>query len=313
VNLVWLGPPGIHDCPTPESLRAAVEADVGRPVFADPPGPVSLRVAVSAASPSGWRATLHLEGADGQRWGERTLEAQGPSCAELREPLELAMALMVDPDLLTPPAPDAPPSGGPPPPPVVPRLVIENPKPAMKEPEPPRPTRYSLDLGALASTTMLPGLALGAEIGAEVTPPWFVPIRVRLAAFPHREQAVHSSAAVSFSTGYAGLAVCPELDRGRFHVIGVCVGGDVGLLRAQGRGTRPERTVTRLTADGVGAVRAAFVVRSPWLVRATASLLPSLGPDRFLVEAENGSEELVFQRSPLAWALGLAIGWEVER
>src|SRR5690349_15954551 len=46
VAFSWEGPPGIHDCMTPEALRAAVEADVGKGRFHDPPTDVTLRARI---------------------------------------------------------------------------------------------------------------------------------------------------------------------------------------------------------------------------------------------------------------------------
>jgi hypothetical protein len=169
-----------------------------------------------------------------------------------------------------------------------------------------------MDLGGVVSTAVLPGLAFGAELGAEVSWAGLPPVRLRVAAFPHREKAVGGDARLTFATGYAGLAVCPEIDRGRWHVLGVCLGADAGVLHARGEGTRPERTTSRVTYSGLGALRAALRVSGPWFVRGAAALQPPFSSDRYVVAGPGGSKELVFERSPLPWVIGLAAGLEVE-
>lgn len=315
VALAWEGPSGIHDCTTPEAVQSAVEADVGHPVFRGAPAEVTLRVRVEPTLPSGFHAVLRLEDGAGRTWGQRELRTDAKTCAALTEPLVLAVTLMVDASLLAPPpaASDAapePPSSRPEAPP---RLEIRNPTPAPEPAEPPEPWTSSFDAQFLASAGLLPGLAFGGEVGAEAIPPGWPALRARAALFPGRERSVEPEGVVRFRVGYAGLAVCPELSRGARHAVGLCLGGDVGFAHARSDGLSAATETTRVFLQGALTLRAAIVVSKPWFLRATASLLPPARTDRFVVEQADGTDELVFQRAPAAFILGIGGGVDLGR
>jgi hypothetical protein len=311
VALSWEGPSGIHDCMTPEALRAAVEADVGQRLFQEPPADVTLRVRVERTT-GGFRAVLLIEGADGRTWGKRELSVDGASCEPLSDPLTLAATLLVDKDMLVPP-PKEEPKPEPPPPSEPPRLVILNP------PQPPAgagtPWTFGADAALVTGTGLLPAFAFGGELGVETTPPGWPALRLRGAAFEPREAAIDDSggASIRFSLAYAGLSVCPELMTGRRVSASACVGADVGALRAESRGVEQARKTTRFVAQGLFGGRVTLRVSAPWFLRLSAALLPPLSTDEYVVQRPDGTTELVFQRSPFSWAVGLGGGVEFGR
>lgn len=311
VAFSWEGPSGIHDCMTPEALRAAVEADVGQGRFHDPPTDVTLRVRVER-TPSGFRAALVIEGADGRTWGKRELSVDGPSCEPLSEPLTLAATLLVDKDMLEPP-PKEEPKPEPPPPSEPPRLVIVNP------PAPPgsapTPWMFGADAALVGGTGFLPGFGLGGELGVEATPPGWPAFRLRGAAFVPHDEAVDGSpgASIRFSLAYAGLSLCPELITDRRVSASLCAGADIGAMRAESRGVEHARKTTRFVGQAVLGGRVTVRLSSPWFLRLNAALLPPLSTDEYVVQRPDGSEQLVFQRSPFSWAIGIGAGVEFGR
>jgi len=288
-----------------------VEADVGKGLFHDSPTDVTLRVRVER-TPSGFRAVLVIEGADGRTWGKRELSVDGPSCEPLSEPLTLAATLLVDKDMLEPP-PKEDPKPEPLPPPEPPRLVIVNP------PQPAAaagvPWIFGADAAFVTGTGLLPSFALGGELGVEAAPPGGPAFRLRGAAFVPREADIDGSpgASIRFSLVYAGLSVCPELVSARRVSAGLCAGADIGSMRAESRGVEHARRTTRFVAQGVLGGRMTLRISAPWFLRLSIALLPPLSPDEYVVQRPDGSSELVFQRSPFSWAVGLGGGVEFGR
>jgi hypothetical protein len=310
--LSWEGPSGVHDCITPEALRVAVEADVGKGLFRDPPADVALRVRVER-TPGGFRAALFIEGADGRTWGKRELSVEGPSCAPLGAPMTLAATLLVDKDMLEPP-PKEEPKPEPPPPPEPPRLEIVNP-PQTPDSSRKVPWIFGADVAFLTGMGLLPAWPLGGELGVEAAPPGWPAFRLRGAAFLPREETIDGSAGASirFSLAYAGLSVCPELVTTPRVSASVCVGADVSTLRAESRGVQRARKTTRSVGQAALGGRLGIRLSGPWFLRLSATFLPPLSPDDYVVQRPDGSDVLVFQRSPFSWAVGLGGGVEFGR
>lgn len=103
-------PPSGAECPERGQLVDAIAARLGYDPFRGE-APRRLEIAIEAQA-DGYRARIDLKDAQGTELGRRELEPL-PRCADLLEPLALAIALALDPLQLGPPAPirpDPPPS-----------------------------------------------------------------------------------------------------------------------------------------------------------------------------------------------------------
>jgi hypothetical protein len=101
--------------------------------------------------------------------------------------------------------------------------------------------------------------------------------------------------------------------RGNRVAVDVCVGADVASLAAESRGVREPRKTRRVAGQASFGVRASWTIKGPWFVRFGGFLLPPLSRNDYFVRRPDGSEELVFQRSPFSWVVGLSGGLEFGR
>jgi hypothetical protein len=92
-------------------------------------------------------------------------------------------------------------------------------------------------------------------------------------------------------------------------VLGVCLGADVGVLRARSKGLLESRQTNRLVLQTDLALRGALELGADWLATGTLALLVPLGPETFRYERPDGETENVFQMAPLALAAGVGIGY----
>lgn len=191
-SLSWVRLDGAEACPTAIALAQAVEAQLGRPVFA-PTGDADLAVEGHVArTAAGWRATFRLTDTAGADLGTRTLDSADPSCDPIAQAAAIAVASMIDPWLEPPPAPE------PPAPMPAPRWTV----------------------GAAASLTaglgLTPGVGVGGRAAARVTGPVTVEVGGELVPY-----APLTDGFLTRATG--GALVCP-----RAGGIEACVGADVG-------------------------------------------------------------------------------------
>jgi hypothetical protein len=148
-DLSWVRSQGAESCPGPAALRENVSGRLGR----DPFGPSAAITIEALVSRDGdeWSAVIHARSQRGELLGTRELESEAPSCESLGEAAALAIALMIDPEA----AQRVARSGEKPVPPA---------RPLLPAPEPPS----WLDGRALAAVGLLPGLALGGVLSADV-------------------------------------------------------------------------------------------------------------------------------------------------
>jgi hypothetical protein len=183
-RLVYSRAPGAESCPDEAMLRRSVAARVGY----DPFFPWAKRTVVAnlARRSRDFVAIVSLVDEQGVAHGDRELRTSG-DCAELLDAMALAIAIAIDPEILTRPAPSSPladgsePSGvahgvvGEPvaPPAAVTPSVFVSPArpdvPTSSQPPPAtRPANFEATLGALVSSGSAPDLAAGLSAGAQV-------------------------------------------------------------------------------------------------------------------------------------------------
>ena len=185
-RLVYSRAPGAESCADEATLRRSVAARVGY----DPFFPWAKRTIVTnlARRSRDFVATVSLVDEHGVAHGGRELRTSG-DCAELLDATALAIAIAIDPEILTHPAPPSPLAGGsgpggvapsaasepvaPPPPAAVTPPVFASPALAdvpisLRASPAARPADFEVTLGAVASNGSVPDLAVGLSAGAQV-------------------------------------------------------------------------------------------------------------------------------------------------
>jgi hypothetical protein len=165
-RLVYSRSTDAESCPEETALRHAVAAQIGYdPFFAWATRTV---VATLSRREGAFVASVDLVDEHGIAHGARELRSTG-KCDELLDAVALTIAIAIDPQSLSHPAPAPPP----PPPPVPPPPDPPSPAPFAQETRPPpAPTKGSTaaeaSLGAVASTGVAPGPAVGLSLGADL-------------------------------------------------------------------------------------------------------------------------------------------------
>lgn len=237
-TLGWVRLDGAESCEGTQELAQHVERLLGRTVFVAPASAeLAVEGRVSRTPEGGFAAVISVASATGASLGTRAL---GPekTCAALTEAVELAVALMIDPDAKLdgtrgPSPPDPPPE-----PKVVEKKVFvpvyvpkaDKPRPA------PLPWRGELHADFALGFGWMPGISPGAAVGAGLEPPYFVPLESELTFFaPHTEE-IDGSAAVRFWALSGAGFLCPLDFRADLGGLRACAGLEGGLLAASGEG-----------------------------------------------------------------------------
>lgn len=164
VSFTYAVPAGLERCPDEVWIRHAVAARLGfDPFSAD--ADLRIDVAVTRAE-KGLAAEIQVFDREGKRVGRRAFTSAAGDCPELASAVELAMALVVDPQYLTRPSPAPAPEPAPEPKPEPPPapVVPPTPPPAAASALP----EFHLHAGGFGSVGVSPQVAPGAVLGARV-------------------------------------------------------------------------------------------------------------------------------------------------
>jgi hypothetical protein len=295
VALEWFGPGREELCLGGDRLAEHVESYLGRPAFSLAPADVTLLVRVERRD-WGWRALLQLrESGTGAVLGERELVSDAALCSGLDEPLELAVALMVDdePSSETPSAESAAPAT----PESTPRAAI----PAQRRRSAANAWSVSLEGALLGELGALPGELPGAELGVLVSPVQWLSLRVYAAGFLPRSQ-YRGSAGAEFSLVYGGLALCPTWLLDGTWAASACAGANLGALRADGSSFEEGRVKTSRFVAGSLSVRASAKLGSGVTLLGQLSAFAPYRPERFVYELDGQRRELFQMASAFAVA-----------
>jgi hypothetical protein len=299
--------PGAEGCLDAPTLAKAVEARLGRSVFADASPELRVTVTLERLPDRVFRAQLLLEDAKGQALGRRELVSAEPSCGALDASLALVVALLVDAPPTPPSAPptDAsapPPPPSPPPPPPTPIRIPPAPPP------PDEPWRFGAALSGTLSLGWLPSLAPGASLALSAEPPRLPELLAFAQLFAPRRTESAGGGGVEVSLMRLGLAVCPSIYRGTRLRVAACVGQTVGRARAMAFGFDENRQ----TADLSYAVEAGGLLQmslvGPLVFRAFSGLEVPLTRNVYV----SGPERTVlFRSSPVAARGEMGLGVEL--
>lgn len=300
VRLTWVRAAGADRCPSP----ASVERDVARRLGREPWARDAARsIEVVASRPERrWLASIFVRDRDGALLGTRDLAADGDDCVALAASVALAVALAIDPDAVEPPpapAPVAP--SAPPPPRAAPRARRVRP-PAPRRPTATRARGGGVALRAVAGAGLLPGIAPGVALGAEVLSVGDFRVTTGFVLFP---EARTGDGAFGFGLAAGSLSACAATSRRARAALVGCAGALVGAmhgvvydLRPVGAGDRPWVALqagARVEARVAGALYAEL----------GADLVVPLLRHRYGVV---GRPEVAFQQRPVGGAGHLGVG-----
>lgn len=232
-SLGWTRLEGAEGCIGAGDLARAVEALLGKRAFVSAAeSELSIEGRVAPRAEGGFRASLEVADRDGQSLGRRDLDTSADDCRALDEPLRLAIALMVDPEgalgAPSPPPPEPPPPASPP------LESAPQPSPISTPPPAPTPWRGDLALGATFGFGLLPSVAPGLVLSASLEPPWFVPLESVLSVYLPQSIASPAGLEASLFTMRGEGYVCPLSHVGETLGARACLGGELGLLSAEG-------------------------------------------------------------------------------
>lgn len=310
-SLGWTRLEGADGCIGTRELAEGVEKILRRPTFVSASQAdlaIEGRAEKNKTGP-GFKAVLSVADPAGKPLGTRELTTESSDCHALDDQVELAIALMVDPDasLAPPPPPDPPedppkPKDPPPPKPVEKKIYVPVAVPAPKEPEE-DPWRGDVFAGFSLGFGWLPQVSPGANVGASIDPPWFFPVEVTLKFFaPQTVDAPRSATVLFYSLQGAALG-CPLRHAGSIGEIRACGGLEGGFLVGDGKDFEIEATDTSPIRGQLGATvkgRADFKIIGPFRLGLATGVTVPFFRDEFVYTGPGGGEELVFQQAPVA-------------
>ncbi|HMA96342.1 MAG TPA: hypothetical protein VKP30_26835 [Polyangiaceae bacterium] len=228
-------PAGAH-CPTADTLAIAVEQRLQRRVFV-PDAPAALLVRVSySREQADWVATVELFAPEGQALGQRRIVSLASACDDLAKSLPLVIALMLDltredvnervraADTRKQTGASAP---------LVSRVTLSMSLPMRHSPS--KRWESLLSMGGTASYQQLPGLGLGARVGAELRSA-AIGFELGLSAFLTNSVTDERNHQAHFALYQADLGACALMRPRHALDLGMCSGMLVGLERATSSG-----------------------------------------------------------------------------
>lgn len=291
VGLTWVGPGPELACLGEEGLVTAVNDYLGRDAFAAGSVEYVLAVNVERLPDRLWRAVLEFRDASGRVLGARELKSSTDLCADLNEPLVLAVALMVDSEPELPPEP--PPTPPPEPEPEPPELE-ESPPPKQATPlEVFGEASVALEAGLLPAVR--PGLMLGAELRAMS----WLSARLSAVGFWPASQEISGDASARFALTGGLLELCPGFGDKTSFRLSLCGGAFLGALGVKTDGLDGKRRDWRPLLAAAFGPKVAIPLGRRWFMIGGFSGVVPYRPDRFVYQADGVTEEL-FQCSSLS-------------
>jgi hypothetical protein len=290
VSMAWTRMPGAESCVDQERLEDEVELRLERNVFVAP-SRAQLRIRGSIAPvPDSvqWVASLEARDMAGKIVGVRVVRSEAERCDDLDGAIALVLAVAIDSAKK--------------------KIVLHVPSPA------PRP-RSELPLwqGKVAPTMwsavgLLPGLAMGAGLRASVEAPSFWPVELDFTGYlPKRKE--HNGRGVELVGWHAGALLCPRVVHGDGAALGLCLGGQVGVLQGAGFGFPVTQQVDSTMANAISRLVLEIPLGRVEPRLGVGALVP-LVRDRFVYEVGEAAVEL-HRASPIVLSLDLGLALRV--
>jgi len=321
--------PGTEGCLDQRSLSHAVESRLRRRAFReDVPATLFVKIAITRDR-AAWSALLTMHDGSGAFLGRRSLTTEAADCSALDDSLALVVALLVDspppPELdssaeAEPAAPLPPSSAGKAGPNQAANARSESDAKAASgeaataiqlppdTPAPRAPWRLQLAAGASFAIGVLPGFAPGLELGFGAKAPTLPELRVFAGWYAQREQRrAELDAGAQFDAVYLGLEICPFEQQLGIAQLFVCGGQSLGQTRARAFGFDENWTSTHLTFALVARGGLQLALSSHWALRLGGRAELPLDRGVYRYGAPDGSQEELFQPSPVAAVLDLGL------
>lgn len=310
--LSWVRLPGSESCITAPELGARIEKHLGRTALVSPSvADVSIEgrtEAIGTGAARRYRVVVGGTRRDTTLIGTREMTSQGPDCRTLDDGLVLVIALMIDPDALSP-AP-APPANASPPPPPPPTIVSER-QIVVHEIERvtvgPPPWVVEASALGLAAIQRLSGAAPGVAVALRAGPSKLVAFQLQLDVVPSGSLTV-SSRNVDFAIFEGGLAYCPSVALARRLDLGGCAGLRVGVVHSRGEGFATDRGSDRGLADLALGPQLTVGIAGPLFGVVSANGLVALVRQQTTVTDGAGKEVVLDERAALGAEVGVGIG-----
>lgn len=318
-SLSFIRLPGADGCVSTQDLARDVEGRLGRPVFVSPArADVSIEGHIAPLPKrAGFKATIILRDVTGAHLGTRELTRSDASCADMRDPLALVIAVMIDPDaaLERPPA-ETPREEAPPPAAAPAPAPALSPSSAPVPPAPPPPVAraeepWRLDAGASGALAvgLLPDLAPGLHVDGLLTPPRFVPLLVFGQVWLDDTTPAGSPGHVTFSLLEGGAGLCPLAHRAARWSLYGCAAGQLGALEARGeRFDVAQPAQRKLYLAGAVAARLSVRLAGPFAFRFGAGGVVPVQRDTFVYRRSDGTSGEVFRPAPVALVMDAGLG-----
>lgn len=311
VALGWDGGAQGAACLQPAELEDAVEARLGRVVFSGNGAP-SAQLTVKYVEPEaaeGWRVSIAIAESDDTVWGERSLSTPEGDCRALDDPLILAVALMVDSELMRARA----------------RAVPQHRRPA-EAPRPPAPQpavetapgfaawrretlqlRGALQVGPVLGLGVLPNSAWGVHVAGSVSAGILPPLRARADLLLPQRVPLAPAGHVELSRFTLGAGLCPAHEF-RVYELGVCTGLSAAMLRASSTGLVQTRRFIRTTAVFDASIRASWFFARSWTAGVESGIGVPLERPVYVYERPGLADQSVFRTSPVTFTATVALG-----
>ena len=196
--------------------------DADSPFVAGDRGSASIEVLVTR-NRSVWQAVVVMRGADGSLRGNRRVDSAAPECQSLAAAAGLAIALMIDPEVIIRPTPVKAP----------PKAVVAEKAPPAPAAAPPAPARRgphgSLALGVQGALGVLPSAALGPLLRGELQLHQGLGLVVSAQFFPE-QRLVSAGAEAWFGLSLASVGPCYRVELGEHWAVASCGSFQVGSL-----------------------------------------------------------------------------------
>jgi hypothetical protein len=298
-SLSWVQLPGAEACGGAAAIAKAVEQHLGRAALVSPAQAEFSIEGRAERDGEHYRAVLVLRDSGGAQLGMRELESDVAECAELRENVALAVALMIDPEAVLHPAP---PRQAPPPTVVVQRVEVP------VAVEPPVPWKVEPAVSVVFGGGFMPGASVGALVSTTLLPPRFWPVEIYGGVWGAQGVAAQASATTRFTSAFGGLGLCPLRVRGDDLSFQLCAAGQVGVVDSDPTGFVTAQGGSLPTVHLVADAHLSLHLTTAVAGRLGGSLAFALLRSQFVFDDSAGTQQLF--NAPLLAAtadLGIAV------
>jgi len=244
--------PGTERCIDAPALERNVETRLHRRVFVREKAPfIRIFLRLSHVNARAFSAQLRLVSDDGESLGERTLITNAAHCSALDDSLALVVALLVDAPLGEREAELAESERSA----STPRAAKDEEK-ASRTPTtvelpastfaPREPWQWRATAGASLALGLLPGAAIGLELGVRARPSRGPELSVFAQGYARREASSGDGAGAHFDALFVGLEICPLQTEVAGMRFAACVGQNLGRLHVAAFGYDQNSSATRL-------------------------------------------------------------------